>query len=47
MQRCWIYVVYYIDYIKLTLPLTTGHGKSALHIHQAVWLSGVSPQATF
>ena len=32
---------------KLKLPLTTGHGMSALHIRQAVWLSGVSSQATF
>jgi len=22
------------------LPLTTGHGMSALHMRQAVWLSG-------
>jgi hypothetical protein len=32
---------------KLTLPLTTGHGMSALHIRQAVRLRGVSSQATF
>ena len=32
---------------KLTLPLTTGHGMSALHVRQAVWLRGVSSQATF
>jgi len=32
---------------KLTLPLTTGHGMSALRMRQAVWLRGVSSQATF
>ena len=32
---------------KLALRLTTGHGMSALHVSQAVRLSGVSSQATF
>ena len=34
-----ILVVTVKDYeSKLTLPLTTGHGMSALHVRQAVWI---------